>query len=432
MKCFPELTGGGQAVIKIPKDYRPSYYYNSGWDWEDGYPFFFESEFSWDVSIEFPYGYTNDEKWISVSQQDEGYYLKVDSKTALPETATLVLTCTSDSDIAPIEIPIEGFNLVTLRKDGYYLDPDDWTRYIFMTSGETSVFTAEIRLPSWLEMVPDSFCWTVLEDGDEDESVSYEVGQDNSLTVTAGDRGFSVDGSIKFLDQILEDGEEYEHSGYVCIDVMPRHIPLKWNNVDWNMKVLMLTYDETVTIQADLSGISTEDIDTFEWSWDHDAYGSGYMDFIIPTDDPHSVDVSAGSWSDGATLDLSVTMKDGTVYYSSCYIVVSPIIIELKKNGMRLYGDPIVLSPGEHCELKASLNLESISEDYTAKWRVETNKYISVYSYGFSPYETTVTAEAPGDDYAIFEIWEQWGYYSHQTDLRYSLEYPVHVLLEDQ
>ena len=129
-------------------------------------------------------------------------------------------------------------------------------------------------------------------------------------------------------------------------------------------------------------------------------------------------------------------MSDGTVYYSVCYVGVSPVMLKKKtgNNWTRLYGDPIVLSPGGSCELVASFHPDSGygSADYKPKWSVASNRYISVNYYSNRPYESTVTAMAAGDDYVIFELWRQWGEYQHQTDLSLSFEYPVHVLLEDQ
>ena len=430
LKFFPELANGDQAVIRIPKDYSPEYGV-AGWSWDYGYPLFFDSYVSWkDVSISFPYGYTDEDEWISLQEQDGGYYLKVDSKTSLPETATLVFT-PDDPDISPIEIPIEGFNIITFKKDGYYVDGSDLWRDITMNSGQTSTFTAEVRLPSWLEMVPDSFRWTV-EDSDG-ESVSHEEGPDNSVLVTAGDeQSIYVTSTINYTDHLTEAVREYEN--YIWVIVEPPFIPLKWNGVDWNKKSLMLTYGEEETIQADFTGISTEDIVSIDWNWDiHHWYTE--MD-ISELDGQNAVKVKTGSGENDASLVLFVHMSDGRVYESYCSIFVSPIVMNKVKGNTRtrLYGDPIVLSPGESCQLEASIPAGSgyESNQYKPKWRVDSTRYIDVHYSDFNRYQATVYANTPGDANVIFELWHQWGEYQHQTDLSLSFEYPVHVLLEDQ
>lgn len=432
LKFFPELANGDQAVIRIPKDYSPDSSV-AGWRGDYGYPLFFDSYISWEnIEISFPYGYTAEDEWISLQEQDGGYYLKVDSHTSLPETATLVFT-PDDPDISPIEIPIEGFNIITFKKDGYYVDREDWDHDIFMNSGQTSTFTAEVRLPSWLEMVQDSFRWTVEESDEEseDDTVSYEGGPDNSLIVTAGDKGFYVNATIDCTDHLTEAVREYEN--YIWVDVYPRFIPLKWNGVDWNGKTLMLTY-ETVTVQADLN-ILSEEIEQIDWNWSDQGWNMNDPIDITQTAED-KITIEATDIGQAARIELNVTLKDGTVYYSSFFVDVSPVMLEKKtgNNWTRLYGDPIVLSPNQSCQLKVSFypNSGYGSADYKPKWSVASNRYISVDYYSYRPYESTVTAMAAGDDYVIFELWYQWGDYQHQTDLSLSFEYPVHVLLEDQ
>ncbi len=434
LKFFPELANGDQAVIRIPKDYSPEYRV-AGWSWEYGYPLFFDSYISLrNVSISFPYGYTNEDKWISVQEQDGGYYLKVDSNTSLPETATLVFT-PDDSDISPIEIPIEGFDIITLKKDGYYVDMADLWRDMFMFPGQTSTFTAEIRLPAWLEMVPDSFRWTV-EDSDG-ESVSHEEGPDNSVLVTAGDeRLIYVTSTINYTDHLTETVREYENP--IWVDVYPPFIPLKWNGVDWNMKTLMLTYDETVTVQADLNVLS-EEIESIDWNWSDQGWNANDRIDITQTAEDE-ITIEATDIGQAAWIELNVTLKNGTAYHSDFSVDVSPVMLKKKtgNNWTRLYGDPIVLSPGGSCLLEASIHPDSgyVSDEYTEykpKWSVASNRYISVdYYSSYRPYESTVTAMAAGDDYVIFELWRQWGEYQHETDLSLSFEYPVHVLPENQ
>lgn len=432
LKFFPELANGDQAVIRIPKDYSPEYGV-AGWSWDYGYPLFFDSFVSWrDVSISFPYGCTDEDEWISVQEQDGGYYLKVDSKTSLPETATLVFT-PDDPDISPIEIPIEGFNIITFKKDGYYVDREDWDHDVFMNSGQTSTFTAEVRLPSWLEMVQDSFRWTVEESDEEleDDTVSYVEGSENSVIVTAGDKGFDVTATIDCTDSLTEN--EFEYSNYIWVIVEPPFIPLKWNGVDWNGKTLMLTFDETVTVQADLN-ILSEEIEQIDWNWSDQGWNMNDPIDITQTAED-KITIEATDIGQAARIELNVTLKDGTVYYSSFFVDVSPVTLEKKtgNNWTRLYGDPIVLSPNQSCQLKVSIypNSGYGSADYKPKWSVASNRYISVDYYSYRPYESTVTAMAAGDDYVIFELWRQWGEYQHQTDLSLSIEYPVHVLLED-
>ena len=434
LKFFPELANGDQAVIRIPKDYSPEYRV-AGWSWEYGYPLFFDSYISWrNVSISFPYGYTNEDKWISVQEQDGGYYLKVDSNTSLPETATLVFT-PDDSDISPIEIPIEGFNIITFKKDGYYVDMADLWRDMFMFPGQTSTFTAEIRLPAWLEMVPDSFRWTV-EDSDG-ESVSHEEGPDNSVLVTAGDeRLIYVTSTINYTDHLTETVREYENS--IWVDVYPPFIPLKWNGVDWNMKTLMLTYGEEVTIQADLTGISTEDIVSIDWNWSDQGWNANDRIDITQTAEDE-ITIEATDIGQAAWIELNVTLKNGTAYHSEFSVDVSPVILKKVKGNTqtRLYGDPIVLSPGGSCELEASIHPDSGygSAEYTIykpKWSVASNRYISVDYYSYRPYESTVTAMAAGDDYVIFELWRWDDFYNTPVELSLSFEYPVHVLPENQ
>ncbi len=432
LKFFPELANGDQAVIRIPKDYSPEYGV-AGWSWDYGYPLFFDSYVSLrNVSISFPYGYTDEDEWISVQEQDGGYYLKVDSNTSLPETATLVFT-PDDPDISPIEIPIEGFGIITMKKDGYYVDMGDLWRDMFMFPGQTSTFTAEIRLPAWLEMVPDSFRWTV--EDSNGESVSHEEGPDNSVLVTAEDeRLIYVTSTINYTDHLTETVREYDNS--IWVDVYPRSIPLKWNGVDWNRKTLMLTYGETVKIQADLDGISTENISRIDWSPNTNY---GYLE-IEESPDSYSVTIQAGSWEDSGSIELTVEMSDGTFYSSYCGVNVSPVMLK-KKTGSstwtRLYGDPIVLSPDGSCELEASIHPDSgyVSDEYTEykpKWSVASNRYIDVHYDDLNGYKATVYAKTPGDDKVNFELWHQWGEYQHQTYLSLSIEYPVHVLLEDQ
>ena len=434
LKFFPELANGDQAVIRIPKDYSPEYRV-AGWSRDYGYPLFFDSYISWrDVSISFPYGYTDKDEWISVQEQDGGYYLKVDSNTSLPETATLVFT-PDDPDISPIEIPIEGFNIITFKKDGYYVDREDWDHDVFMNSGQTSTFTAEVRLPSWLEMVPDSFCWTVEELNEEleDDTVSYEEGPDNSLIVTAGDKGFYVNATIDCTDHLTD--TEHEYYNYIWVDVYPPFIPLKWNGVDWNGKTLMLTFDETVTIQADFSGIPSGDIANCEWNLYYDGF---YYDSLViseETDDPYSVKIVSGSREEYGSIQLTVTMSNGTVYSSYCSVDVNRMVLKKKmmmgNTWTRLYGDPIVLRPDQWCELEASIDGYE-SDEYRPKWMAASNRYIDVHYYDVNRYQATVYANTPGDANVIFELWHQWGEYQHQTDLSLSFEYPVHVLLEDQ
>ena len=433
LKFFPELANGDQAVIRIPKDYSPEYRV-AGWRGDYGYPLFFDSYISWrDVSISFPYGYTDKDEWISVQEQDGGYYLKVDSNTSLPETATLVFT-PDDPDISPIEIPIEGFNIITFKKDGYYVDREDWDHDVFMNSGQTSTFTAEVRLPSWLEMVPDSFCWTVEELNEEleDDTVSYEEGPDNSLIVTAGDKGFYVNATIDCTDHLTD--TEHEYYNYIWVDVYPPFIPLKWNGVDWNGKTLMLTFDETVTIQADFSGIPSGDIANCEWNLYYDGF---YYDSLViseETDDPYSVKIVSGSREEYGTIQLTVTMSNGTVYSSYCSVDVSRMVLKMKmmmgNTWTRLYGDPIVLRPDQWCELEASIDGYE-SDEYRPKWMAASNRYIDVHYYDINRYQATVYAKTPGVDNVIFELWRLDDHY-YPTERILSFDYPVHVLLEDQ
>ena len=429
LKYFPELAGVGQPVIRILKDYDPDDDYNG---WNHGFPFFFDSELSWELSINYPYDCPDEEKWIEVEQRDNGYYLVPHTYSPLPETATLVLTCTDNSDVAPIEIPIEGFCSIAFKHEGYYLEGSS---DVYLTSGQSSTLMADIQLPSWLELVPDSFRWEVMDwEDDVSEIVTYEE-QGSSLAMTAREVNESISFIVYFsmdcLNHLSGTEEVYGTNGYY-IHVEPRSIPLKWKGVDWNGKTLMLTYGETAKIQADLNGISTENISRIDWSPNTNY---GYLE-IEESPDSYSVTIQAGSWEDSGSIELTVETLDGTVYHSVCYVDVSPVMLK-KKTGntsTRLYGDPIVLSPGGSCELEASIypNSGYGSADYKPKWSVASNRYIDVHYYDVNRYQATVYANTPGDANVIFELWHQWGEYQHQTDLSLSFEYPVHVLPENQ
>lgn len=411
LKYFPELEGNGQRVIRIPKEYYPNYNV-AGWDDVYGFPLFFDSDYSWDVSIEFPEGTSEDYGWISVNRQAAGYYLHNDSNTILPETATLVFTCTDGPDIS-IRIPIEGFSPIILKKDGFYVDGSS---DVCMSGGQTSTFTACLDFPSWLEVVPDSFEWVV----DEAEYLSYEDSHTTSLALTVGDvsepEWFGLYFCVVCFNHLTE--EEEWCSGYASVRAEPRPIPLVWNDVDWHGKSLKLTFDETVTIQADLRGISKDDIVSFEWDWEYCTYSGA--EFSLVPDDPYSVKVETLSSDENATLYLNVEMADGTIYRSYCYVSVSPIV--LKWRNYRLYGEPIELSPGQSFDLTASLEVDTEGHDYKMIWAIGSNRHLSLKTYSYNQNKATIYAkDEPGEDFVYVDVKEN-DYYL------WAMEYPVLVL----
>ena len=417
---FPELDSDN-PVLRIPKDYFPTYMY---W-YDQGYPFLFESQYEWEVSVQYPDDYTPDDEWLTTKETAGGCWLAPDYRTPLPQSATLVLTCKDAPDVNPITIPVEGYNVATLKIDGKPIEAVDGHS---MVAGQSYTISVEFQAPSWLELDEESFVWNVGEDGctylsyeADGAEVTVHVGE-----IPADERGdISVNLAMEFLDLISETKERFDAYCYFGPEL--RSVPLLFNEVNWHKQTLWLTYDEEdVTIEADLTGLPVNEIVSINWSLETD----NDVISMEESDDSRAVTIRTQDWIENAELNLSIVMSSGSVYHSWCQICVRPVKIMLRDT--RLYGDPVEVYSGRSYLLKAEPVLDS-DYLYGFSWGVGTGKtteddyqYIAgtgkyfTLSYQSDPLEMLLRPKAPGKDYVYLNYYIS-GYFMESISIPFEV-----------
>ena len=403
---FPDLDSDRPA-LRIPKDYYPTYMY---W-YDQGYPFLFESQYEWEVSVQYPDDYDEDYYWLDTKETAGGCWLQPLIRTWLPQEATLVLTCKDDPYINPIEIPVEGYNVITLKLDGEVLeDPYDHS----MVMGQSYTLSAEFQTPSWLDLNEESFVWQV--GPDESTALSYEA-DGAEVTIHVGDIPaeewdwwISTNLQVTGFDQISQTEEQLE--AYCEFRPEPRSVPLMLNNVNWHKQTLWLSYNEAVTIEADFTGIPEDEIASIEWSWDMWNYETS----IEVSEDKHAVTIQTNEWMDHAELDLSIVLSSGRVYYSTC--VIGVMAVKIMMGDTRLYGEPVEVFARRSYTFKA-VQVDEQEELYDVSWGAGTGRFFQLIQQS-DPMQVELRAQNPGKDDLFFE------YYSYRFGT-YTISLPIEV-----
>ena len=406
---FPDLDSDRPA-LRIPKDYYPSYVYSYD---QEGFPFLFESQYEWEVSVQYPDDYDEDSYWLEAIETAGGCWLQPLIRTWLPQEATLVLTCKDDPDVDPIEIPVEGYNVVTLKLDGEVLeDPYDH----FMVMGQSYTLSAEFQAPSWLKLNEESFVWEV--GPDESSYLSYEA-DGAEVTIHVGDFpadelnwiSISTNLQVKGSDQISQTEEEL--NVYCEFRPEPRSVPLLFNEVNWHKQTLWLTYDEEdVTIEADLTGLPEDEIASIEWSWN--TWNDGMS--IEESEDKHAVTITTNEWINHAELELIIVLNSGRVYYSTC--VVSVMAVKIMMGDTRLYGEPVEVYRRRSYIFEA-IQVGEQEELYDFSWGAGTGRFFQLYQQS-DPMRVELRAQNHGKDDLFFS------YRSYYGD-DYTISIPIEV-----
>jgi hypothetical protein len=376
LRYFPELDSY-QPVIR---------YYN--YQGETGiiraFPFSFESDYDWDVSISYV---NNAAPWLEY-KADEGGSLCAKDYVFHERTATMVFTC-NELDLT-VTIPIEEHYFAVIKQNGALMNG----RSFEMLLGQSATFTAEVDIPQWMAF--DRMFWSHHED-DEINNIAIAPSQDGYQCVVTGVKEGSSDNIVFTL--LLRDKLSDEYLGYdaFCLVPVKDRIPMCVNGVDlycWGG--LTIPLGGTVTLTADVSGVEGE-IESVSFVGDGSAFSiapGGY------TADITGIEVGQ------ETIELLVKLKDGKEYRTGCDMAAVPISMTM--DGVSLTGAPVALSPGQSVSLTASLI--GIDDESTVRvsWGVEngdwdwdtfeymegSGPFVNLFFNHDDPYTVTLTAKA--------------------------------------
>lgn len=334
---FPELENE-QPIVRIPKDFGGDN--NAGFR----FPFFFEGKDEWTVSCSFN---EDDVPWLEVIEEDYGVYLQASSHYLYTQTATLI--CSNPDMPSPIEIPVVGFNIVTMKRDG---EVYNWHYETDLMTGQSTTISADIQLPGWMHLNDTSpFVW---ECGQWGVDITEEEGNTCHLVGLPFDDEY-VDEWL-FFSLYFEhdlDIDVSDHFTYHCyFYVEPLHLPLICNGKDMNEGILYCSPNEQYTFTADLSSIPESDKASLQWFLND--VGSDAIHPLTPDPaTPYSVDFMKTDY--GAYALVYFVESGGKMYTSYCDISVSPI--KMNVNGEILPGwSDLTLALGQEVELTATFD----------------------------------------------------------------------------
>jgi hypothetical protein len=212
------------------------------------------------------------------------------------------------------------------------------------------------------------------------------------------------------FDQISQTEEQLE--AYCEFRPEPRSVPLMLNNVNWHKQTLWLSYNETETIEADLTGIPEDEIASIEWSWDMWNYETS----IEVSEDKHAVTIQTNEWMDHAELELSIVLSSGRVYYSTC--VIGVMAVKIMMGDTRLYGEPVEVFARRSYTFEA-VQVDEQEELYDVSWGAGTGRFFQLFQQS-DPMLVELRAQNPGKDDLFFE------YYSYRFGT-YTISLPIEV-----
>ena len=160
---FPELASDN-PVVRIPNvDYGTIY-------------LDFDSEFSWDFGIRF-----DGSDWLAYDREDGAnrYGFSMNWWNISGEsmqTATMVLTCSSLGKT--FEIPIEEYEVVSLKKLGEPIITIPFDGVLTISVGDSVEIEADVRIPAWMTFIDSN--WTF----QPSDGISFFMEADNRNKVT--------------------------------------------------------------------------------------------------------------------------------------------------------------------------------------------------------------------------------------------------------